>query len=418
MNSGERMEIIINTKGTVDHQHPKQGLNDLKKAGFDNIIYDVTQSIRLQSRQKIENFFAEYCIKKNTLSALCKPVYDTVNEKSISIYAMRAPSLPVDTKATDLNDAQQLITVDAIQLAAKIGCTKVIAAPIWAGIVKSSLFTENKQYYLSFAETAKQSNTTILIENQCRNCNGHLIRGMFSDESDSAKFIDELNKECGAEIFGFCMNTVNCNLCGIDMNSFATALGKRIKAVIFSDCDGQNESHLLPFTSACRGNQTDWLSLIRGLREAEFEGGIIMDISDTASAFSPILRPQLLSLTKSVADYFKWQLEIELLLKRYNKRVLFGAGNMYRNYMKCYGEKYPPLFTCDNNSKTWGTEFCGLEVKAPDALKDIPSDCAIFICNIYYREIEQQLHEMGINNPIEYFNDEYMPSFYFDRLEK
>jgi len=24
---------------------------------------------------------------------------------------------------------------------------------------------------------------------------------------------------------------------------------------------------------------------------------------------------------------------------------------------------------------------------------------------------------MGIKNPIEYFNDEYMPSFYFDRLE-
>jgi hypothetical protein len=24
---------------------------------------------------------------------------------------------------------------------------------------------------------------------------------------------------------------------------------------------------------------------------------------------------------------------------------------------------------------------------------------------------------MGVNNPIEYFNDEYMPSFYFGRLD-
>ena len=24
---------------------------------------------------------------------------------------------------------------------------------------------------------------------------------------------------------------------------------------------------------------------------------------------------------------------------------------------------------------------------------------------------------MGIQNPIEFFNDEYMPSFYFDRLD-
>lgn len=86
--------------------------------------------------------------------------------------------------------------------------------------------------------------------------------------------------------------------------------------------------------------------------------------------------------------------------------------------MKCYGEKYPPLFTCDNNQKLWETEFCGLTVKAPEALLDLPKDCAVFICNIYYREIEAQLRKMGIENPIEFFNDEYMPSFYFDRVER
>lgn len=410
------MEIIINTNGTIDHQRPKQGLNDIKKAGFDNIIYDVMLSVKLRYDPKIKYFFSEYCFENNTLSALCKPVCDTVNEQKITVYAMRAPSLPADTKATKLNDIQKHITAETISLARKVGCTKVIAAPVFAGIERSNLFNENKQYYLSLAKTAKQNNITILIENQCRYYNGHSIRGLFSDASVSAKFIDELNNVCDTEIFGFCMNTANCNLCGMDMHNFTTTLGKRIKAVIISDCDGQNSAHLLPFTAICHGNQTDWLSLIRGLREAEFDGDIILDISDTAAAFSPILRPQLLSLAKSVADYFKWQLEIELLLKKYNKIVLFGAGNMCRNYMKCYGEKYPPLFTCDNNSKIWGTMFCGLEVKSPEELKRIPNDCAIFICNIYYREIEKQLRDMGITNPIEYFNDEYMPSFYFDRL--
>ncbi len=90
---------------------------------------------------------------------------------------------------------------------------------------------------------------------------------------------------------------------------------------------------------------------------------------------------------------------------------------MCRNYMKCYGSEYPPLFTCDNNPKLWGTTFEGLEVKSPEELKHLPPDCGIFICNIYYREIEAQLRGMGLQN-IEYFNDEYMPSFYFDRLER
>ena len=47
----------------------------------------------------------------------------------------------------------------------------------------------------------------------------------------------------------------------------------------------------------------------------------------------------------------------------------------------------------------------------------MPEECAVFICNIYYDEIEQQLRDMGIKNPIERFNDEFMPSFHFTRLE-
>ena len=90
---------------------------------------------------------------------------------------------------------------------------------------------------------------------------------------------------------------------------------------------------------------------------------------------------------------------------------------MCRNYMKCYGSKYPVLFTCDNNSTLWGTDFCGLHIENPEKLKSLTDGCAIFICNIYYREIEKQLRDMGITNQIEFFNDEYMPSFYTDRLD-
>lgn len=52
------------------------------------------------------------------------------------------------------------------------------------------------------------------------------------------------------------------------MYDFVLALGHRIKVVILRDGDGSHESALLPFTSAVQGgSRTDWLSLIRGLRE-------------------------------------------------------------------------------------------------------------------------------------------------------
>ena len=120
---------------------------------------------------------------------------------------------------------------------------------------------------------------------------------------------------------------------------------------------------------------------------------------------------------KALFDYFTLQLNMERDLKKYRRVALFGAGNMCRNYMKCYGEKYPPLFTCDNNSRLWGTELEGLAVKEPEALKDLPQDCGVIICNTYYHEIAAQLQEMGIQN-IGYFNDEYMPSYYYDRLQR
>ena len=171
---------------------------------------------------------------------------------------------------------------------------------------------------------------------------------------------------------------------------------------------------MMPFTYGSSG--PDWLGVIRGLRDIGFDGELAVDFAGTYRLFSPLLRPALYPLVRQTAEYIKWQSEMENNLKKYKKFVLFGAGNMCRNYMKCYGEKYPPLFTCDNNPKFWGTMFEGLEVRKPEVLKELPGDCCVVICNIYYREIEAQLREMGIGN-IGYFNDEYMPSFYFDRLD-
>lgn len=75
-----------------------------------------------------------------------------------------------------------------------------------------------------------------------------------------------------------------------------------------------------------------------------------------------------------------------------------------------------PLYTCDNNPHLWGSRLDGLEIHNPEDLKKLDKDTAVFICNIYYREIEQQLRKMGLPNPIVYFNDEYLPQFHFERL--
>ncbi len=418
------MNISCTLSGIVDRKHPGQGSRDIIRAGFENVMLDISMFCSPgeledlgktgRKRKKDEILISEH---PEELPDSMKAVLYQMMEKAVHFSAATAPYLRRDTKRVDLSGLLERLTEESIRACGRIGCRNLIVRPLFAGVPDKELWEVNRRYYLRLAGEAKKNDVRILLENQCRDVNGHLVRGVCSSGIEAAEWVDTLNREAGEERFGFCVDAGACNLCGQNMYDLVFALGERIKAVILRDCDGANESSLLPFTCVRQGQpQTDWLNLIRGLRGSGFDGELIMDFRDTAAVFSPILRPELVRMAKSVADYFKWQIEIENLLRKYPARVLFGAGNMCRNYMKCYGEKYPPLFTCDNNRALWESEFCGLKVRDPECLKELPADCAVFICNIYYREIEEQIRNMGLSNPVEFFNDEYMPDFYFDRI--
>lgn len=420
------VNIVCAPSGIVDMERPWQGISDIAGAGFENVLLDMAMCCsagelenwgkelqeagqkRAQSRKKL--LVSEH---PEELYNRMKLMLDRCRKENLHIHIGRVPYLLRNTKQRDMGELLLRLAQESIQVCGKAGCRYVIVRPLFSCGKQEEGWAANREYYLCLAETARENHVTILLENQCRDVNGHLIRGICAEGEEAAQWVDKLNQEAGEERFGFCMDTGVCSLCGQDMQEFALSLGKRIRAVILRDCDGHTESAMLPFTCVAGGQpQTDWLGLIRGLREIGFDGQLILNFSDTAGVFSPILRPGLMQLAKSTAEYFGWQIGLENLLKKYSSIVLFGAGNMCRNYMKCYGDKYPPLYTCDNDKSVWGTEFCGLTVKNPQELKELPEDCAIFVCNIYYREIRKQLLEMGVKNPIEYFNDEYMPSFY------
>lgn len=424
------MNLICSPLGMVDPMRPKAGTLHIKEAGFDDILLDMNMYC---SSWDLENYGTANYRKRNFTQEL--------NARSSLV---KTSALNAATQRTDMNNILRKIVKEELCYSIAHGCEIIIVQPLFTGISfakgdrdavchdnwtlvndnREVLWETNKQYYLDLLQAAKAQSEKdqtfrILLQNQYKVINGQFVRGICSDAAEACQWVDELNAIAGEEIFGMCVDTGVLNVCRQDAYEYIHTLGSRVKAVILRENDGLNDDSLLPFTSAAhRQSQMDWLGIIRGLREIAFDGSLILEFPDTACAFSPLLRPSLLQLAKSVAEYFKWQIEIENLLKKHDAIVLFGAGNMCRNYMKCYGEKYPPLFTCDNNKNLWGTWFEGLEIKPPDALKELPKDCVVFICNVYYKEIEQQLRDIGITNAIEYFNDEYMPNFYFDRIER
>lgn len=78
--------------------------------------------------------------------------------------------------------------------------------------------------------------------------------------------------------------------------------------------------------------------------------------------------------------------------------ILFGAGQMFDDYMRKFGAKYRPLFTVDNDSSKWGRTRLGIDIRNPEDILTIPeSKRKVIICSFYYREIEKQLQEMGVS---------------------
>lgn len=407
------MQILCSTDGIVNGELPNPGIRNIVKGGFSEIVLNISKYALDYDYSKYKPW-QEYKIYSNPrkLKKLVKPVLDACSKNKLTM-----PAAYINFQLSDMSIEDKLVDTltnlseEAAKIAADAGCKYLIVSPLSANIIESDIWAVNRQYYLHIAEVLKDRQITILLENQTKSLGGHLVRGFCSDEVEAAEWIDSLNEAVGSPIFGFNLDVGTCNLCGQNMQEFILTLGQRLKMVTLRDNDGNQDSSMLPFTAVYgHHSKTNWKNLILGLRKVDFDGLFVVKMEDTAEAFSLLIRPDLIKLSKTIAKHIAWQVGIEALLKKHESRVLFGAGNMCKGYMECYGDKYPPMFTCDNNRALWDTKYCGLQVKAPEELKNLPEDCAIFICNVYYDEIEKQLQEMGIKNPIERFNDEYLPA--------
>jgi len=404
----------ISCQSIINMERPGQGILDLKNMGQDRIFFSIYVKFpEPKEGEKAGKFLRKY--SPETVKERYVPIIEKCTAHNIQTAFLKAPVVPPKSDIHAVLPMLEISMVQSLELCRMVGCSFLLMElPVQFMENRRDDRQKVQEYFSSIARKAREYNVMLLLKNQIKDRGGHLVRGFCAEASDAVEWMDKLNCELGYDAFGFCIDIGICNICGNDIQTFINTLGSRIKAVILRDNDGHKDVSMLPFTYAC--SETDWLGVIRGLRDINFDGELAVDFSSTYGSFSPLLRPALYPLVKKTAEYFKWQVGIENNLKKYKKFVLFGAGNMCRNYMKCYGEKYSPLFTCDNNPKLWGTDFNGLVVKNPEELKSLPKDCCVVICNIYYREIETQLQEMGIEN-IGYFNDEYMPSFYFDRLD-
>ncbi len=421
------MRLICESRGIIERLRPANRINSILRAGFNYSVLSASSLCDPFEFRDIKrrNFKREWDIyftdRPEKLSAEIEgSIIKNAKEKGLKLPVAMTPFVSHEVKDDDVdNEVLKRLAEETLKAAISAGCERIIVHPLYAGLDIKELWEVNRDFYLKLDKQADEqgSDIRILLINKGKDINGHLVRGICSEPEEMVQWVDELNSLAGKKRFSCCFDIGTATICGQNLYEAMVPLGERLESVIIRDCDGTHDVAMLPYSAYIRGQQTDWLYLIRALRKLDFDGDLIMSFAESFGAVPDQLRNHVLEYAHTLGEYFTWQIGMERMVKKYDKRVLFGAGNMCRAYMKNYGKDYPPLFTCDNNSARWGEEFCGLTIENPEKLKELPDDVAVFLCNLYYDEIGAQLREMGLKNPIERFNDEYMPTFHMDRLK-
>ena len=248
----------------------------------------------------------------------------------------------------------------------------------------------------------KNAEIDIYIENGYKyQKNGDFCHSVFSDASELKRIVSEFNQLCGKECFGICFNVGYANLIEKNVKQIMVDLGTSIKMLHASDNDGRTNQHQLPCTFATGRNMpsTNWYSIVGVLLKNQFDGWIVFDTIGLIKRTPGKLQNSMLKLLWAIGQEWNAQFCLEEVLNQPNKKIiLFGAGKMAQNYMESWGEKYPPAFLVDNNSRVWGMRAYGFEIKSPKDILEIPEqERSVWICNQYYDAVGRQLREMGID---------------------
>lgn len=251
----------------------------------------------------------------------------------------------------------------------------------------------------------------IFVENGCKgdDVTGYM-HNSYSDVTQLMKLADYCNRLCERPMVAICYNIGYGNLLAKNIRSQIYQCREYLCMVHANDNDGTKNDKQMPYTfTKGRGAlTTDWYNIIQELIRMDFQGWMIYDIAGLFGRCPEKLQTQFVRLLHAIANDWERQFTFEerILNKSNKKLILFGAGQMLVDYMRVFGDKYPPYFAVDNRQSRWDTELLGVSIKNPQEILSVPEEERnVVICCMYYDAIEAQLREMGV--AYEEFHDRY-----------
>ena len=307
--------IGVQTKNVISDNHPEEGFDLLRQAGFSCADFSLNGYLLNSSLYQSElNEFFDQSVQE--LEHFFAPHKQGAEAAGITINQMHMPyPIYVPRADREINDyLWNQVAPKSMAVCAFLGCPYIVihGFKLARFLGEEELeWQETAKFIDSIAPLAKEMGITICIENLYDGIGGHLVEGPCCNAKKAAERIDYFNDKYGAEVLGFCFDTGHANIVGIDFERFITTLGSRLKVLHMHDNDGISDLHQIPFTfTKTRENlaSTDWDGFIRGLRSIGFDKVLSFETAPVLTSFPEEMRGEVLRFIAKIGTYFAVEL--------------------------------------------------------------------------------------------------------------
>ena len=210
----------------------------------------------------------------------------------------------------ELNRRMEHVLDNSILVTAYLGAPYCVIHPAKANEDRNSPspkeeWQANHDMYARLIPQLREYGVVACLENMfCSGAEGNRYAAACSDYSEAAQWVEALNREAGAECFGFCFDTGHCNLVRQNLRRAVLQLGSTLKCLHMHDNVAHLDQHLAPYMgSIC------WPEFLKGLREIGYKGDLNFETFRVLDVFPPRLHRTCLQLIAETGRLFLDELQ-------------------------------------------------------------------------------------------------------------
>ena len=247
----------------------KEAYRHIKEWGFDAVDANIDHVLSYRAITK--ETIPEVLIRGgNDCMELFRPWAEGAKEYGLDNYQAHAP-FPSYVPENELRNSELLeVLKNIIRGCDYISCRNLIIHPFFLGYDRQLSAQDewdlNIESYSQLIPIAKEYGVTVCLENMFSGFRGKIYAACCSNMLTAARYVDELNRIAGSDVFGFCLDTGHALLCGLDIKQCLLTLGKRICAFHIHDNNGLSDQHLAPYMGVL-----DWNRFIEGVKEIGYD---------------------------------------------------------------------------------------------------------------------------------------------------